>query len=312
VVDSVVSDTELDVSPNFVETESNITYHVNNVGMRIEYLDGQKWTDWANSTLYVANDVVYNAGGTIKRWYITAAGGTSNGTEVDDDVGVTDWTLYSGERQIGTTYYAFNGIIEGKSAVKEKIYEFAQYQLRQDLDIDETVSGTQNGKVANRLLRFVGDTLVTYDGVYIDNFSAVDTNAIEFYDVGGTKRTFPYVAAGNLLFNDYLVNDTDAIYRVYFTTNPAGDYGTTNAVLVNDNGGTAISGSVTSGSISFDFDYDNNTQGGRSAETDADVTAVAIGLSTGQFVKATGTFVRSTANSVSLVAALERNYSNPS
>jgi hypothetical protein len=64
-------------------------------------------------------------------------------------------------------------------------------------------------------------------------------------------------------------------------------------------------------SIQFDFDYDNNDQGGRTAGTDADITVVAIGLQTGQYVSATGTIGESTQNSVSLVAPLERNYDNP-
>jgi hypothetical protein len=63
-------------------------------------------------------------------------------------------------------------------------------------------------------------------------------------------------------------------------------------------------------SITLTFDYDNNVQGGRTAATDASVTAVAIGLSTGQYVKATGLIERSTSNVISLVAALERNYQN--
>ena len=64
-------------------------------------------------------------------------------------------------------------------------------------------------------------------------------------------------------------------------------------------------------SIQFDFDYDNNDQGGRTAGTDAGITVVAIGLNTGQYVSATGTIAESTQNSVSLVAPLERNYDNP-
>jgi len=66
-------------------------------------------------------------------------------------------------------------------------------------------------------------------------------------------------------------------------------------------------------SISRTFDYDGNEQGGRTIAPpgDVNITAVAIGLSTGQFVKATGTIAKSKANSVSLVAPLERNYSNP-
>jgi len=64
-------------------------------------------------------------------------------------------------------------------------------------------------------------------------------------------------------------------------------------------------------SIQHTFDYDANVQrGAASAGVDAPITVVAIGLGTAQFVKATGTISRSTANSVSLVASLERNYQN--
>ena len=41
------------------------------------------------------------------------------------------------------------------------------------------------------------------------------------------------------------------------------------------------------------------------------ITAVAIGLSKGQYVRATGSIARSKANSIALVAPLERNYANP-
>lgn len=210
-------------------------------------------------------------------------------------------------RTIGASSYNFNVIIDGNGGTKEQIYEFVQYQLRQSTDIDNG-AGTVTGKTASALLKFVGDTLVTSNGVYIDDFATTDTNSIEFYDVGGVKRTFPYVAAGTISFNENLVNDTNAIYRMYFTSG----FGSASAILVNDKDAVAISGNVGgSASKSFTFDYDGNTQGGRTAGTDAPITIVAIGLSTGQYVKATGTITRSNANSFSLVSSLERNYSNP-
>lgn len=65
-------------------------------------------------------------------------------------------------------------------------------------------------------------------------------------------------------------------------------------------------------SISFDFDYDGNVQrGAGSAGVDAPITIVAMGLNTSQYVVATGTITRAVGQSFSLVAALERNYSNP-
>jgi hypothetical protein len=255
-------------------------------------------------------------------------------------------------------------------------------------------------------MRFVGSTLVCGSpaisnpngggaGVIIEGFKASDTNRLEFYDAGSTKRTFPYVASLAINFGDNLKNDGSAKYWLYYTyshrktgtdiavtsssgqtctltsvttsfveilngeqflvsgfTTPAnngmyeatggggansiavkkadtGDenftneiagpsvnldmnpYGSTSALIVDDNAGADIAGTVGgAASVSKSFNYDGNVQGGRTAGVDAPITAIGIGLATGQFVKATGTMARSTANSISLVAALERNYQN--
>jgi len=220
-------------------------------------------------------------------------------------------------RTIGGNSYNFDVIIDGNNASAEQIYEKIQWALRQNIDIDE---GLDNiiGKTSNDLLTFVGDTLVTSTGVFIDNFRASDTNRLEFYDNNGTMRTFPFVASLNINFNVNLVNDTNAIYRVFFTTDAVGDnlgnnFGTESAIIVNDNDGVPLSGEVSGRStITASYDYDGNIQrGATSAGLDAPITVVAIGLNTGQYVRSTGTITRSTANSVSLVAALERNYTNP-
>lgn len=88
-------------------------------------------------------------------------------------------------------------------------------------------------------------------------------------------------------------------------------FGSASAVIVDDSNGSDITGTVSSqSSVQLTFNYDGNVQGGRTAAIDANVTAVGIGLNTGQYVKATATIARSTANSVSLVAPLERNYAN--
>jgi hypothetical protein len=65
-------------------------------------------------------------------------------------------------------------------------------------------------------------------------------------------------------------------------------------------------------SISFGYDYDTNIQrGAGSDETNAPITAVAIGLSNAQYVLAIGTIERSSANIIALTAPVERNYTNP-
>ena len=223
------------------------------------------------------------------------------------------------QRLIGAINRDFGIIIDGNNGTTQEIYEFVQWALRQVTDQDSG-AGTLIGNVMPELLEFVGGTLKTKsavnyqgggEGVFIDNFNSANTNDLVFVDNSEVERTFPFVAAGTFNFNANLINDPDAVYRVFFTdgVNAGSEFGASGAILVEDNSGTPLSGTVSGqGTISFDFDYDGNVQGGRTAGTDANVTAIAIGLATGQYVKTTGTIVRSNANSLNFVAATERNY----
>lgn len=281
--------------------------------MSLTYLSGSGFTTMA-AQAYSVDDVVQDSTG---RWFVCTVAGTATGTDVSTGSGTCTFISYTGEREIGAAWYAYNIITDGANSTAEEIYTYLQFQLRQSLDIDAG-AGVVRGDTATELAAFVGDTLITNDGVYIDNFQAVDTNRLTFTDVLGVARTFPYVAAGTLFFNDNLQTDTASIYRVFFTNDNAGDnagndYGTSGAITINDNSGTPIAGDVaTSASRTFDFDYDFNVQrGAASSGSDAPYTAVAIGLVGAQFVVTTGTIVRSTTNTINFVAALERNYSNP-
>lgn len=238
-------------------------------------------------------------------------------------------------RDIGGTNYPFKVIIDANSNnTAESIYEYVQYQLRQPTNIDDLGTNVTQviGSTTGELLEFVGDTLVTKftaftddtnvkvsGGVFIDNFLSADTNRITFTDDSGSARNFPFVAAGTLVFNDNLTNDDTSVYRLFFTDadtyeNAGSDFGTGDAIIINDNSSQPITGSVDgSGSIGFDYDYDNNIQRGNSSSgSDVPFTAVALGLSTAKYVVTTGTITRSTANTINFVSALERNYSNPS
>jgi hypothetical protein len=242
--------------------------------------------------------------------------------------GTADTGVYSGMsityfntpqvRVIGGNSFNFSVIIDGNFGSAEQIYEFVQWSLRQSNDIDSGV-GVVRGDTAQELLQFIGDTLrtkITDDGgVFIDNFRPEDTNRLEFTDNTGTVRTFPFVAAGNIIFNDNLQNDNNARYFVFFTNDDAGDnlgrdYGTDDAILIESNNGTPLTGNVSGNPlIGFDYDYDGNDQRGIGSEgTNAPFTAVALGLETAQYVVTTGTIIRSTANVINFVAALERNY----
>ena len=306
---------------------------------------------------------------------------------------------------ISGTSYNFGVIIDAAGGTAEEVYEFVQRTLRRNIDVNPE-STEVIGKTTDELLRFVGDDLKVAEavsgiasvnpagggnGVYITNFQASDTNRLFFVDNTGATVQFDFVAVLSLDSNPNLTNDADAIYRVFFTTNPAGNYGTANAVIVhaNDNvqsntisfdstadtitigtgdfsafavneyievensasndgyykiasittttnpndtitvdttfagipanesaGATvdvtqAMMGDIAGAStVQLDFNYDNNVQGGRTSNTNAPITVVAIGLQTGQFVSATTTIERNVTNSVGLVAPLERNYEN--
>lgn len=210
-------------------------------------------------------------------------------------------------RLIGGINYPFRVIIEGNGATLEEIYEKVQYLLRQNVDID---SGAANviGQTADALLAFVGDTLSTTTGVFIDNILGVDSNRIEFTDQNDIVRTNPFTAAGNMNFNAVMVG-TGSSYRLMFTA-PAGagnDYGEAGAITVQDSGSIDITGNIATGVIGFDFDYDGDILGG-AAGTDKPVTLIGIRPNSSKFAVATGTLTRSKALSLSLVAETDRAY----
>jgi hypothetical protein len=326
---------------------------------------------------------------------------------------ISGFNADAGSTQSPQTDAAFGIIIDAKGLSLEFVYEYVQYQLRQAANInDNTASpggGVVTGRTADELLQFVGDSLTTLaatnpsgggTGVGITNFSAADTNRLTQVDNDALSRTFPFVAAGVISFNDNLQNDsgpatftmfyeyttrtavsdltlgsiagadavltsaTDALPSAiaagsYFALSGFSDpnnngvyllvskgspengnwnvqrYDSTltlsaegpvsgnvdanpvdspDAIIVNSAGTFSplpITGLIQTASVSYDFDYDNNTQGGRASATDANVVVRAIGLDSAQFVETTGTIQRSTTNNFTLVAPLERNFSNP-
>lgn len=215
-------------------------------------------------------------------------------------------------RSIGGSNYPFRIIIEGNGGTLEQIYAKVQYLLRQNSSINVGGdAGTVTGKTAADLLTFVGDTLVTATGVFIDDVLAADSNRVEFYDQNNVKRTNPYTAAGIMSFNSVLVG-AGSSYRLMYAAPPGAgnDYGEAGAVTVNDAIGTPIAGTISSGSISFTYDYDGNTQAGYTGGTDRPVVLIGIrpGVNGGKFAMATGTLTRSKTISLSLVAEQDRVY----
>lgn len=134
-------------------------------------------------------------------------------------------------RVIGGVSRNFGIIVNGNSGTLEQIYEYVQWALRRTVDIDSDASSLV-GKIAPGLLEFVGDTLKTKyavnpeaggSGVFIDNIQTGDVNRIVFRDNTNTERTYPYTANVTINFSPTLQADSNAIYRLYFTNDDAGD-----------------------------------------------------------------------------------------
>lgn len=338
---SYTSASSVTVDRNFEATGATITYNLRPRGMKINFLKGVGFTTYANSTVYPAASVVIDS---TNRWFFTAAGGTSNGATRATDIGVTDWVAYDGERQMGSNYYAFNRIVTANGGTDRQVYDWLQRQLRVtgvgkdggvlDINANDSTTTAQRlgtsiyGNIAELLGEYVGDTLKTKGGVSLTGFDANSTNSLVFRDItkdgGGvnaltrlpvttTERTFPFVAAGNLVFSQNLVDEAnaDTKYTMYFTTNTGGNFDSSSAIIVDNNAGTDITGQITAGTISWDFDYTNNVQGGRTPDTNADVTVVAQGLSGATWVLVTHTITKTTGQTITVTADDERNYSNP-
>lgn len=302
----------------------------------------------------VALDEVYKD--TAGRWFKVTAAGTVDASGVADytaNGGTATLAAYEGERYVSTAYYAFNVIIDANdnhanvggttpyvdgsdNTTVEQVYEFAQWGLRRTGKINEGGSGSseRQGNIADLLVDFVGDTLVTRAGVFVDSIAGSDQNSIQFTEVsstdytGSTNLTYPRVVTVTVNFNTNLSEDGDGRFYVYYTTTPQNDnFGSNTALQVVDSDGNNVgsqrspandipseadvSNSAGEGSFfNFSYDYDGDTTGGRTVSTDVGITAVALGLNTGQYVKATGT-ISSTGGTVSLVAPLERNYNDP-
>lgn len=150
-------------------------------------------------------------------------------------------------------------------------------------------------------------TLALNDYIALSGFATDENNGLFQVTTAGAGGAGPWTAGITKVNGETLVVES-AGPSVTLELDPIDS---PDAIIVDNNAGADIAGNIGASSVAFDFDYDNNVQGGRTAATDAKVTIRAIGLETAQFVETTGTITRATGLVFSLVSSLERNYSNP-
>ena len=250
---------------------------------------------------------------------LTIQDGTDEGVQFPITANTATTVTVTGTITVGSNLSFTVERAASPSATLQQIYTKIQYLLRQDSDIDST-SGTVNGKTGSLLLNFVGSSLKAGfyaptnpngggSGVMVEGITDAEINSVVFYDNSAVTREYPYASAGVLNFNSYLTSGGTGYYRMYFTDLAGAlDYGLTGAITVNDADGNPIQGTISSGSISFTFDYTGNTQGGRSGDTDAAVTLVAGNAGSAKPVVATGTITESKAISITATAEQDRAY----
>jgi len=171
-------------------------------------------------------------------------------------------------------------------------------------------------RVTNATIDCIGNSGSTYD---LESDAAV----LPVFGVNDYVRISGFAqAANNGLFRVTVVNVSQSDYTVVRVDGePVGTtesnqtvsvdknpYNSPDAIIVNDNSGSPITGAIGAASIAFDYDYDNNAQGGRATET-AVCVLKASGLELGQYVEVLNQQItRNTGLSFTATSPLERNF----
>jgi hypothetical protein len=180
-------------------------------------------------------------------------------------------------------------------------YEYTTRTTNSDIDVTApsgstyTLTGTLPNLAVNDYIRISGFAQAQNNGLFR---VTVETTPSASYDV--------------IRVDGENVGTAETDQTVNIDEDP---YNSPGAILVDNNSGADIVGSAATSPVAFDYDYDNNVQGGtnpRTAATDAVCVLKAIGLETGQYVEVLNQIItRSTGLSFTATAPLERNYSNP-
>jgi len=336
--------------------------------IQIEYLESSAGVSYdikgaieSGSAISVSVGEVYKDGD--GRWFkVTTAGDVNTTSGTGNFAGYTLSTAvlaaYEGEREISGVYYAFTVIVDSNdthanagspyvdpnnNTSASNVYLFIQWALRRvgngaAIDqglINEGATGNEQrvGNIADRLVTFVGPTLTTQPGVFIDSIASTDQNNVSFTEatvggvnvgagttyLGGSGLKYPLTVTVRIDFNDNLQADGDAVFYMYYSDGSGSGYGAQDfsatqatQVVKADGGdvGSDVNNAISAAqSYQFQYGYEEDATAGRTPGADVNVTTVAIGLSSGQYVKSSAT-ITNTGATISLVAPLERNYSN--
>lgn len=198
-------------------------------------------------------------------------------------------------------------------ATTKEIYEKIQYLLRQGTDINSnTGAPAVIGDTTPLLLQFIGTRLDGEKGVFITGLNSEFLNGVSFLPADSTTSVFyPFFATGKINFGPNAVNGNFKFWMFYKDLTGLNDFGTDNAVIVNDKDAVPITGTKSGDSYDWSFRYDTETAGGlRTAGTPVEVVVLGLGTTGAQWVSVDYTITRAQGQSILLAPAQERNYQN--
>ena len=270
------------------------------VGSAISLLDAE---DAANIGSYIVGTPTPTA--TV----LTLIASESVTTNIDDDTAVNGNVTfeYGIIRSVNSVAYPFHWRLFANGGTLSQVFQFLQWQLRKKTDIDLS-TGINRGDITDLLMTFASPNGVTLD-LFPDNLSASELNNVTYTDLTSDARNNAFLVGITFDVNANLIGSTTKRLTVYFTTNPAGNFGTNTAVIVDDSDTVDMDYTTIAGDFSTVFDYTNNAQGGRAPGTNADVTVVALGDTDAQHILVTATITQVNSLTIAIPNALERNYS---
>lgn len=319
---------------------TSITFDVVQAGMNLQY---KKVTGAGNTGDGASSNTITDTGNgftTANGFYVgatVAVTGTTNssdGTYLVTGVAVGTLTLqntdlstsptftgtsitcvpsYGFVRKLGSnangTDFSFNWKLEGNGGDLGECFQYLQRELRRTTDIDLGDS-LFRGDITDLLMNFASPNGTTLN-LFIDNVDPGVKNNLTQQDASTTSRNFDFLVALKIALNNNIRNaDTNKIV-VFFSDNnetpgDGDEFGTTGAVIVDDSSGAdMVATDQTGAEVTFEYVHPGVGQ-------DFLITIVCIADTTGQYVQTSSTLSRTNEVTASLVAGLERNYSNPS
>jgi hypothetical protein len=151
----------------------------------------------------------------------------------------------------GTQSADFSDVISNSAgATLEQVRAWMDAAMLDDSDIDQRVGGSFRPKRAQELYRVDGTTIVTRQGLYIENLPAADQRSIRFTDDAGVEQSFPSTGDVRVTVPTTWINDPNGWYQAF----TAASYNGADPVTFQDASNVNVSGTsadVVSGEIRF-------------------------------------------------------------